>query len=272
MTQKVPPIHARMARDHLRLSRECLERAYDLDPRLAMDTAMIPNSDAIINKALRKVGLNMSRFSNATGRRHALDGEADHKGALKQLEHATNHISAVESGSSEFDAERFGRYLKGALDCMSGGGEDELTEGERDRAAEEGRDDVGEVAARSAVETTGSGNPRRPDGTGGKCFGGGRVGGSSFAPASTNPDHRKDFNSVAQGGADSAVGYDHDAIMQRDPDDPRYGATERAVRRDDRNSKLRQRNAKKSPQHAQDAQASAPDDYERLDLNEFFQR
>jgi hypothetical protein len=43
------------------------------------------------------------------------------------------------------------------------------------------------------------------------------LGGSSLAPASTAPNHRRDFNSIAQGGADSALedGFDFDTLMQR---------------------------------------------------------
>ena len=120
---------------------------------------------------------------------HALDAEPDHAGALEHLEHARNHIESVQAGSSDFDPKRLAGYLKGAMDCLQGGAKDadpdDMTSEERHRAAT-GEDDVGETEARSVV-----------------------------TPASREVDHRKDFNSNRQGGADHALAFDTDALLQR---------------------------------------------------------
>ena len=129
-------------------------------------------------------------------RAHALDAEPDHDAALEHLKRATNHISAVRSSSSDFDRERFSGYLRSALEAMGAGAEDDTqnplidndsTAEERHRAAT-GEDDVGEVPARSAVTLTGE----RP-----------------------TPDHRRDFNSMRQRGADKALAFDAETLLQK---------------------------------------------------------
>ena len=249
MTQKVPPIHARMARDHLRLSQECLERAYELDPTLRKST--------------------MPRQSSATARRHTFDEGAPNLSDLREAHGSLKE--ACDSLGEMLQAKKFSfagarDHCKSAMDHAGKihellGGEDpgsdidlvdpvaaaNATEEKRDRLAEEARDGVGETPARSVVNL--------------KEINGGEV------------DHRKDFNSIKQGGADAAMGYDYEALLQRDPDDPRYRGEVFAARYKNRNSKpAAARNAKKSPQHAQDTGTAArSDDYVPLDMNELFQ-
>jgi hypothetical protein len=248
MTQKVPPIHARMARDHLRLSRECQERAFELDPTLR-------NS-------------NMSRRSSvATRRRHAFDEGgpklSDLREAHGNLKEACDSLGEMlENKQFSFAGAR--DHCKSAMDCaraihdLLGGGEDfgndldtnradpvaaaNASEEKRDRLAEEARGGVGGPPARNLLKNV--------------C---------------ASPDRRKDFNSIAQGGADSAMGFDYNALLQRDPDDPRFRSEVFAARFNNRNSKPPVRKARKSPQHAQDTRATAPDDYVSLDLRELFQ-
>lgn len=234
MTQKVPPIHARMARDHLRLSRECLERAYELDPTLRKAT--------------------MPRQSVATSRRHAFD-EGDGP-SMSELRDAHGKLSeACDSlgelfGKDTFPFAQAREHCKAAADSagaiheLLGGGEsedEELDEAKREKAAEEARDGVGETPATSVSTLKGGG---------------------------ADPDHRKDFNSIAQ-GKDAAMGLDVDSLLQRNPDDPRARGEAFSARFNNRgNSKQRARSGKPAPQHARDADAN----YESLDVAGLFQK
>lgn len=129
-------------------------------------------------------------------RSHALDAEPDHETALKQLEYAQNHVSAVRAGSADFDRERFTGYLRNALEAMQSGaedGDDPETEYNsegmeiRGNARAGGEDDIGETPARAVVRS-----------------------------GSRELDHRKDFNSIKQGGADSALTeFNADSLFQR---------------------------------------------------------
>jgi hypothetical protein len=214
-----------------------LERAYELDPALrpktappmAMDEAIVeriidaalratpaakPNtrnssmprrstfsSDALFQRDSDDDHAPRTPTSTARGRRarpvsrrHAHDEENRNlDGAYKHLYKAMDHLYDARDGKIEFDEDIFDEHVTNARDCLKAGGEDE--------GEEKAEDDVGEVSARSTVETTGSGNPGRKSSSGGKIQGGGRVGGASSV----------------QGGADSALTYfDADAMFQRE--------------------------------------------------------
>ncbi|HEY1891991.1 MAG TPA: hypothetical protein VGG63_16425 [Steroidobacteraceae bacterium] len=139
------------------------------------------------------------REFSRTASRHAFDSASDHEEAIKHLTRMANHID-VRGGTAEFDPMYMAQCFASMLKAM--GSEDDSAEDdyETDLTAEErhrratgepsvnGEDDVGETPARSVVTTKG---PR--------C----------------NPDHRKDFNDIAEGGADSAYGFDANALFQR---------------------------------------------------------
>lgn len=154
-----------------------------------------------------------ARPARPASRKHALDeGPRDLDAAYRHLYGALDHVHAARAGKVDFDAAIYDDHVSKAADCLKGGGEDEAaeeteddsTEAERERAAAEAADDVGEVASRSAVETAGSGNPDRKSPSGGTSKGGGRWGG---APS----------NASSMQGADSALdGFDVDALMQRE--------------------------------------------------------
>lgn len=127
-------------------------------------------------------------------RPYALDADPDE--AISHLRKANAHLSAVRDGQSEFDAERLHRYVKTALDAL-----ETVTEDADDPDAEfdnegrqippesaKARDAVGQTSSRSVATTSGQ---RR------------------------DVDHRRDFNSVKQAGADSAHGFDALKLFQK---------------------------------------------------------
>jgi hypothetical protein len=129
MSQKVSPIHASMARDHLRLSRECLERAYDLDPTLrpkptrsiATDSMALDEDKItqLAERAFRKE-FNMTR-SRTTSRQHALDDDSrDLDGAYKALYQALDHVVGARDGQFDFDSAIYSRHVATANDCLGG--------------------------------------------------------------------------------------------------------------------------------------------------------
>ena len=126
--------------------------------------------------------------------RHAFDAEAATEAGIKHLEDAKTHLEAVATGNREYDAKHFQRMLRQALQAMSGVDEDADDENpfepvgstaEERNCAATGKDGVGETPARPVV-----------------------------SPSSREIDHRKDFNDIAQGGADSAL-FDADTLFQR---------------------------------------------------------
>jgi hypothetical protein len=219
------PGDRRLARLHL--AQGSTARAFELDPSLrpslqkratlALDAAIAFDAaiDATISRAVRKAtraavtprrstrvtsimrssrsshGFDAAalfqkdehRDSSQPTRRSYGDPDADPKAAAHHIGKAMNHVNAVDGGQSEFNAERLRKYLQDALDALHAGDE-------ADEAAEEPQadDGVGETEARSVVTTKG---PRR------------------------NPDHRKDFNSMKQGGADGALAFDANGLFQR---------------------------------------------------------
>lgn len=145
---------------------------------------------------------------------HAFDGDDPREGARQAARRMRNHLSAVRAGDAELDVERvltYARDIESAFEAMEASADDEEpSESDRDadlaqRIPPKGRDEersgagrsggrgtsgVGETRARSAVSTT----DRR-----------------------SNPDHRRDFNSIAQGGADDSAlsGFDPNSLFQK---------------------------------------------------------
>lgn len=158
------------------------------------------NSDALFQRDpdSRDRGPDFARTyaaRNSPRRVHALDAAPDHEAALKQLEHARNHVESVQAGSSDFDRERFVGYLQAALAAM--GSEDAEDEGKEEQEYDSGglpvptdrakaKDGVGETEARSVVTSS---------------------------AARRDVDHRNDFNSAKQ-GADSAD-FDAASLFQK---------------------------------------------------------
>jgi hypothetical protein len=134
------------------------------------------------------------REASRTVSRHAFDSGSDREEALKHVERMANHISA-RGGSDQFDPAYLARCFKGMLAAM--GGTEEEAEDDEDELPTGGtshggpirraKDRVGETPARSIMELTGR----------------------------SSTDHRKDFNSSKGAGADSAYGFDADALFQR---------------------------------------------------------
>lgn len=116
-------------------------------------------------------------------RAHALDAELDHAKALKELEGAKDHIEAVQTGYREYDPKHFARFLRNAWIAMGAEGPE----------GDEEREDDAEYDA--------SGMPVPTDRA--------KAGGDS------DPDHRKDFNSLKQGGAHDSAHFDPTALFQR---------------------------------------------------------
>ena len=119
---------------------------------------------------------------------HAFDSADGREEALKHLQQMENHIN-VRGGSSEFDPAYLARCFTAMLEAMGSeedGAEDDDPAGPG-RSANSGEDDLGETPARAVVRT-----------------------------GSRKIDHRKDFNCVKQGGADSALtDFDADRLFQR---------------------------------------------------------
>ena len=138
MSRKVYPGNIKLAHQQLKLADEIRERAYEFDPtlrpketpRMATDSAMAFDSEAIINKALRKAGLEMSRYTFATNRRrHAHDEESrDLDGAYKHLYKAMDHLADSRDGKIDFDQDVFNKHVGDACDCLKAGAKDELEE------------------------------------------------------------------------------------------------------------------------------------------------
>lgn len=128
-------------------------------------------------------------------RSHALD--ADPGEVMRHLKKALAHVNAVDDGGSEFNAERLRGYLKDAIEALPVEGEDE------EEMSEQGKEES--LAERIPTERS-------------KVKSDGLLGESSARPvASTRSreiDHRRDFNSIKQGGADAAHGYDSSALFQ----------------------------------------------------------
>ena len=178
-----------------------------------------------------------------TTRRHAYD-EGGPK--LSELREAHGNLKeACDSLGEMLENKKFSfagarDHCKAAMDHagtihqLLGGGETEdedLSEEERDRKAKEARDG-------SEFDPDNDHNPTVRDG---------------------EVDHRKNFNSNARGGADSAMGYDVNALFQIGSDDPRYSHT--ITRR----AKPKQRPVR--PSHAHDTLADAG-----YDVDSLFQR
>jgi hypothetical protein len=131
--------------------------------------------------------------------RHAFDAEAATEAAIKHLEDAKTHLEVVAAGRREFDAKHFERMLRQSMQAMAGAEEENAEDDDPDhvtdptihggppnvRAKDGGKDGVGEVPPESVVR-----------------------------PSSRPIDHRKDFNDIKQGGADSAL-FDPQALFQR---------------------------------------------------------
>lgn len=180
----------------------------------------------------------MTRFRTYIRHRHALDEDdgpsmSELRAAHGKLREACDSLGKLFGGDT-FPFAEAREHCKAAADhagtihdLLSGGGEgeDELSEAERDRLAEEARDDAGEA-------------PESRKGTGGEVLpprallsGNGRSADIGMSRAESTVslrnvrdggDHRKDFNSIKQGGADSAHGFDYNALLQVDEHNPRY--------------------------------------------------
>lgn len=216
-TGRPPRTGQQLARDEARLLAMVREWAASKSKRHAhdsnrstsrQDTTMPSpqfNADALFQRGpeSRDQGPDFARaFESRHSRRqaprkaspHAFDAEAATEAAIKHLEDAKTHIEAVATGNREYDSKHFQRMLTQALQAMAGADEDADDENpfetvgstaeERSRAAT-GKDGVGETPARPVV-----------------------------TPSSREIDHRKDFNDIAQGGADSAL-FDADTLFQR---------------------------------------------------------
>jgi hypothetical protein len=109
--------------------------------------------------------------------RHAFDSAPDHQEALKHLQRIENHIE-TKGGTDKFDPVYLGQCFMAMLKAM--GPEDEAEDDDPDLVTN--------------PSNGGPANVRSKDG---------------------NPDHRKDFADIDQGGADSAYGFDADRLFQR---------------------------------------------------------
>jgi hypothetical protein len=154
-----PSGDVRLAQEHLRLSRECQERAFELDPtlrpratpRMANDSDLALDEEAIITRALERAklkGSNMSR-SRPTGR-----GIIAARRKLARVNQLLGSRMAFDaSAGAEERLKTVKEHLRRILELLDGEdpAEDERTEAERDLASELSRDGVGETRARSAV-------------------------------------------------------------------------------------------------------------------------
>jgi hypothetical protein len=159
------PGNIKLAREHLRLAEECRERAMELDPslrttldpkpapkRMAFDAAMIQR---LVDRAMKKE-INMKRP-------HAFDEGGPKMSDLREAH--SNLKEACDSLGEMIDKKKFPfsqarDHCKAAMDHAStlhemlggGEGEDELeSDVEREKAAQEARDGVGETPAKSVV-------------------------------------------------------------------------------------------------------------------------
>lgn len=160
--------------------------------------------------------------ATSIARGHAFDSASDHEAALEHLERMARHID-TRGGTAEFDPGYMARCFAAMLEAMGEGAEDEdplrdddSTAQERHRAATgegEGEDEEWEGGGREGGPSLLAGRDRRRarDAMG-------ETPARSVASLTDErraPDHRNDFRSAKQGGADAALAFDADRLFQR---------------------------------------------------------
>lgn len=145
-------------------------------------------ADYIAERTMRPLDLWKKKLRDASRRvsRHGFDSAPDHEEGLKHLQRMENHINA-RGGTTEFDPAYLGQCFKAMLQAMGGTEED-------DDAEDNDPDQVTDPSIHG-----GPPNVRAKD-------------------HGKNPDHRKDFNDITEGGADSVYGFDADRLFQRSSD------------------------------------------------------
>lgn len=189
--------------------------------------------DAALHNRLFQAKPGDPDYREAAPRRvYAHDAAPDE--ATQHLEHALTHLQLVDGGNTELNTGRLRGYIEQALECLDERADDEDLDAEelgerlkgredfdprnpsecervideiegedapdrerfgpaldRRRARRRARDAMGEVPPRSTVSQRNSSAGRRVD-------------------------HRDDYRSIREGGADSAHGFDSDTLFQRD--------------------------------------------------------
>jgi hypothetical protein len=198
-TGRPPRTAQQLARDDARLTR--MVRDWAASKRHAHDSITLQdtnmprfNADALFQRdsdsrdhgpefARAWESRHTPRVSPRKTSRHAFDAEAATEAALKHLEDAKTHIEAVATGNREFNSKHFERMLRQSLEAMAGAEEEDAEDDDPDHVT-------------NPSDHGGPPNVRAKD-------------------DGENPDHRKDFNDIKQGGADDAALFDANALFQR---------------------------------------------------------
>jgi hypothetical protein len=142
-------------------------------------------ADYIAETKMRPLDLWRKKLRDASLRVscHAFDSAPDHEEALKHLQRMEDHIEA-RGGTPDFDPAYLGQCFTAMMKSLGTEEDDEVEDSDPDHVT-----DPNNHGGPPTVRAKDRGE---------------------------NPDHRKDFNDIEQGGADdSALAFDADALFQR---------------------------------------------------------
>lgn len=190
--------------------------------------------DAALHNRLFQAKPGDPDYREAAPRRvYAHDAAPDE--ATQHLEHALTHLQLVDGGNTDLNIGRLRGYIEQALECLDERADDEDLDREDDDAVTHADEHGGPTRLRAdsvPVEE----HEEREEGTNYTRFGPAldrrrarrraRDAMGEVPPRSTvsqrnssagrRVDHRDDFRSIREGGADSAHGFDGDTLFQRD--------------------------------------------------------
>ena len=191
--------------------------------------------DAALHNRLFQVKPGDPDYREAAPRRvYAHDAAPDE--ATQHLEHALTHLQLVDGGNTDLNIGRLRGYIEQALECLDERADDEdLDREDLDREDDDAvthADEHGGPTRLRADSVPVEEHEEREEGTNYERFGPSidrkraRDAMGEVPPRSTvsqrNPsagrrvDHRDDFRSIREGGADSRHGYDSVGLFQTD--------------------------------------------------------